>query len=239
MAAADEDSAVPQPAPVMAAPLKAESASGRVATRSISPAKPRAYAGKKRKDAKAKRGRRVGPRPAPAAQTQAQPPQWVQQGGSAPGGDFEGRAAQVNDFTETQQDALSTFAIDVDTAAYSIARRTLNSNRMPTPSLVRVEEVVNYFKYDYAEPQSKDELFSIQADGTASPVHGNRHLLRVGIQAKNLTDLERKPTNLVFLVDTSGSMSSRDKLALTKKALSFAVDQLDDRVGLKTQFLQR
>ncbi|CAN0599484.1 unnamed protein product, partial [Laminaria digitata] len=122
MAAADEDSA---------APPKAESVTGRVATRSVAPAKPRAYAGKKRKDAKAKRGRRVAPRPATASETQAPPPQWVQQGGSAPGGDFEGRAAQVNDFTETQQDALSTFAIDVDTAAYSIARRTLNSNRMP------------------------------------------------------------------------------------------------------------
>lgn len=170
--------------------------------------------------------------PPPPAST----PQWIQQGASAPGGDFAARDARINDFTETTQDALSTFAIDVDTAAYSIARRTLQSERMPTPSLVRVEEVVNYFKYDYAAPRSKDELFSIQADGTASPVHGNRHLLRVGIQAKEVSDLERKPVNLVFLVDTSGSMSSRDKLELTKQALGFAVDQLDarDKVAITT-----
>lgn len=169
--------------------------------------------------APAKKGRR-GPPPAPA---------WMQQGDSAPGGDFEGRAARVNDFTETSQDHLSTFAVDVDTAAYSIARRTLKSNRMPTPSLVRVEEVLNYFEYDYPAPKSPRELFSISADGAESPVHGNRHLLRVGIQAKALSQLTRKPLNLVFLVDTSGSMQSRDKLGLTKTALAHAVDQLDDR----------
>lgn len=163
------------------------------------------------------------------AQPASTPPAWVQQGGSAPGGDFESRESRINDFKETSQDHLSTFAIDVDTAAYSIARRTLQSSRMPTPSLVRIEEVLNYFQYDYAAPTSDRELFTIQADGTASPIHGNRHILRVGIQAKAVSDQARKPINLVFLVDTSGSMSGRDKLELTKKSLAFAVDQLDDR----------
>ncbi len=169
--------------------------------------------------------KRTGRRAAPVSP----PPAWVQQGGSAPGGDFEARESRINDFTETNQDHLSTFAVDVDTAAYSIARRTLRSNRMPTPSLVRIEEMVNYFQYAYTPPQSDRELFTIQADGTASPIHGNRHILRVGIQAKQVSAQARKPINLVFLVDTSGSMSGRDKLELTKKALSFAVDQLDDR----------
>lgn len=155
---------------------------------------------------------------------------------SAPGGDFKGRDARINDVTYTAEDALSTFAIDVDTAAYSIARRTLNSNRMPTPSLVRVEEAINYFRYDYEPPRRDDELFSIQADGAKSPVDGEKHLLRVGIQSKIVENSERLPANIVFLVDTSCSMTSQDKLPLAKKALEVAVNQLgeNDRVAIST-----
>ena len=155
---------------------------------------------------------------------------------SAPGGDFAGRDARINHFTHTSEDNLSTFAIDVDTAAYSIARRTLNSNRMPTPSLVRVEEFINYFKYDYEPPAKAGELFSIQADGVRSPVDDSKHLFRVGIQAKVVRNQERLPANVVFLVDTSCSMKSEDKLPLAKRAIHVAVDQLgeNDRVALTT-----
>ena len=143
---------------------------------------------------------------------------------------FSGREdARFNRMTRATDDALSTFAVDVDTAAYSIARRSLLASQRPTESLVRVEEFVNYFKYGYEAPTSQDALFSIEATGTRSPVDANTHLLRIGIQARKVSDDERKPVNIVFLVDTSGSMSSPDKLRLAQRALAVAVDRLDER----------
>ncbi len=107
---------------------------------------------------------------------------------------------------------------------------------MPTSSLVRVEEFINYFKYDYDPPSGPDNLFSIQADGSLSPVDGEKHLFRVGIQAKPVSAAERLPANIVFLVDTSCSMTSADRLPLAKKALRVAVGQLgeNDRVAITT-----
>ena len=143
---------------------------------------------------------------------------------------FSGRPdARVNPMIDTRRDALSTFAIDVDTAAYSIARRSLTSERLPTPSLVRVEEFVNFFRYRYESPTERNQLFSIEATGAQSPVDREKHLVRIGVQARNVSDRARKPVNLVFLVDTSGSMSSRDKLELAQRALSRAVERLDER----------
>lgn len=150
-------------------------------------------------------------------------------------GDFSEREVpEANAPTLTAQDNLSTFAVDVDTAAYSIARRSLNANRMPTASLVRVEEVLNYFRYDYDAPN--DAPFSIQLDGAQSPVENSKHLLRVGIQARIVEDADRLPSNLVFLVDTSCSMTSGDKLALAKRSLETAVDHLGpkDKVAITT-----
>lgn len=158
-------------------------------------------------------------------------------GEAEPSADFEAREdVDVNAPTDTRQDRLSTFAIDVDTAAYSIARRTLQADRMPTASLVRVEEFLNYFAYEYDAPKSSDELFTIQVDGAASPVDSTKHMLRVGIQAKALNAETRKPANLVFLVDTSCSMTSGDKLALAQKSLLLATDQLTakDKVAITT-----
>ncbi|MCC7384401.1 MAG: von Willebrand factor type A domain-containing protein [Deltaproteobacteria bacterium] len=151
-------------------------------------------------------------------------------------GTFEARESRINAFTQAATDRLSTFAIDVDTAAYSIARRTLDSDRLPTSSLVRVEEFINYFKYDYERPAGDRNLFSIQADGSQSPVDRSKHLLRVGIQGRAVEDSERLPANLVFLVDTSCSMTSQDKLSLAKTALKTAVDHLgaNDRVAITT-----
>lgn len=159
-------------------------------------------------------------------------------GGDAPaglGGSFRGRPeVTVNAPTATRDDHLSTFAVDVDTAAYSIARRTLREGRLPEPSLVRVEEVLNYFHYDYDPPAH--DAFSIQLDGARSPVDEAQHLLRVGVQARTVSGEERLPANLVFLFDTSCSMTSGDKLALAKKSVHIAVDRLDarDRVAITT-----
>ncbi|MBK6687392.1 MAG: von Willebrand factor type A domain-containing protein [Deltaproteobacteria bacterium] len=148
---------------------------------------------------------------------------------TAAGGDFEGREAWTNPMTETAEDRQSTFAVDVDTAAYSIARRTLDSDQLPNASLVRVEEFLNYFKYDYEQPDSEGQLFSIEADGARSPVDASKLMLRVGIQAKPLSDRDRLPANLVFLFDTSCSMTSGDKLELAKTSMKLAVDRLSER----------
>lgn len=148
---------------------------------------------------------------------------------TAPGGDFQGREAWTNPMTETAEDRQSTFAVDVDTAAYSIARRTLDSDQLPNASLVRVEEFLNYFKYNYEQPDSDGQLFSIEADGARSPVDASKLMLRVGIQAKPLSDRERLPANLVFLFDTSCSMTSGDKLELAKTSMKLAVDRLNER----------
>ena len=152
-------------------------------------------------------------------------------GGFPDGGkaDFQGRDARVNGFRSTAEDRWATFAVDVDTAAYSIARRTLLADRMPTPSLVRVEELLNYFKYDYDPPTGNGELFSVQADGARSPIDSDYYLLRVGIQARTVQSKDRLPANLVFLVDTSCSMTSSDKLELAKRGLEFAIDRLGER----------
>jgi Ca-activated chloride channel family protein len=149
---------------------------------------------------------------------------------------FVGRRVRINGVERAGNDHHSTFAADVDTAAYSILRRTLRSGGRPEPSLVRVEEIVNYFHYDYDPPEGPDDLFSIQVDGARSPVDPNAHFLRIGIQAKEVSDDERPPANLVFLVDSSCSMTSGDRLELAKRSIRIALDHLgsQDQVAVTT-----
>lgn len=137
-------------------------------------------------------------------------------------------------FTETARDSLSTFAVDVDTASYTVARRYLNEGRLPPPAAVRVEEFVNYFKYRYTPPEKG--AFTVHLEGAPSPFASGRHFLRVGVQGKVVSRSQRKPAHLVFLVDTSGSMSSTDKLPLAKEAMKIAVKNLleNDTVALVT-----
>ncbi len=135
-----------------------------------------------------------------------------------------------NPMVSTAEDHLSTFAVDVDTASYAIARRKLMSGQLPPESAVRVEEFVNYFKYDYKGPaaNANDAPFAVHMDMAPSPFTKERKLLRVGVQAKKLSLRERKNANLVFLVDVSGSMQSADKLQLAKRALRVLVNNLKD-----------
>ncbi|WP_224245533.1 vWA domain-containing protein [Hyalangium gracile] len=140
------------------------------------------------------------------------------------GNTFE--AHTPNAFTDTRADPLSTFAVDVDTASYSLARRYLQQGRLPPPESVRVEEFVNYFKYRYSAPQK--ESFSVNLEGAPSPFGKGRHFLRVGIQGKQVSRSQRKRAHLVFLVDTSGSMQSADKLPLAKEAMKLAVKNLNE-----------
>ena len=141
-----------------------------------------------------------------------------------------------NEFKETSEDARSTFAVDVDTGSYTVSRRKLNSGRLPPPAAVRVEEFVNYFDYDYPEPDSG--AFGVHMEAAPSPFSqdDNRHLMRVGVQGKEITRAERKPVHLTFLVDVSGSMSSRDKLGLAKESLRILTNNLQegDTVALAT-----
>lgn len=149
---------------------------------------------------------------------------------------FIGRTdARVQETVETWEDQLSTFAVDVDTAAYAIARRTVRSGRLPEPSLVRPEEMLNAFRYDFDPPTEPDALFAIEADGARSPLEEQRHLLRIGLQARQMAG-ERPPANLVFLVDTSCSMTPPDRLELAKTSIGIAVSRLSprDRVAITT-----
>jgi len=141
----------------------------------------------------------------------------------------------VNPFTLVADDALSTFAVDVDTGAYTIIRRKIVDGQAVPPEAVRVEELLNYFEYDYAGP-TDGRPFAVHMDAAPSPFDSGKHILRVGVQGKKLAKSERKPANLVFLVDVSGSMQSPDKLALAKRALRILVDNLNDgdTVGLVT-----
>ncbi len=141
----------------------------------------------------------------------------------------------VNPFIDTEDDRFSTFAIDVDTASYSVMRRFVLDGNVPDPDSVRVEEYVNYFDQGYAPPE--DRAFAIHVDGGPSPFGGNNHwLMRVGLQGKTITAEERKHATLVFAIDVSGSMEREDRLETVKKALRLLVSQLrqDDEVGIVT-----
>lgn len=132
-------------------------------------------------------------------------------------------------------DGLSTFSIDTDTAAYTYLRTNLNQNRLPKPEDVRIEEMLNYFSYDYPQPKA-GERFSVNLELSSSPWSPGNKLLRVGLQAAEMKNASRPPSNLVFLVDVSGSMRAANKLPLLQKGLSAMVERLreDDFVSIVT-----
>ncbi|CAN5921669.1 VWA domain-containing protein [soil metagenome] len=132
-----------------------------------------------------------------------------------------------NPWVDASKDHLSTFAADVDTASYSLARRKLLEGQLPVAAGVRVEEFVNYFRYSFPTPQS-DSPFSVIMEAAPSPLAPGRHIVRVGVATKAKSAQERKPSNLVFLVDISGSMQSPDKLELAKRALILLTNNLGD-----------
>lgn len=129
---------------------------------------------------------------------------------------------------------FSTFSIDVDTASYALARRTLFEGQLPPAASVRVEEFVNSFRYRYPNPDGWP--FGVHLDAAPSPFEPGRMLLRVGLQARRVEVSERKSAHLVFLVDVSGSMQSPDRLPLAIESLRLLTESLrpDDTVGLVT-----
>ncbi|MDR4306823.1 von Willebrand factor type A domain-containing protein [Chelatococcus sambhunathii] len=133
-------------------------------------------------------------------------------------------------------DPVSTFSIDADTASYSWTRRSLMQGRLPSPDAVRIEELINYFPYDYARPERADTPFRPTATVMPTPWNRDTKLIRIGIRGFEAAPAVRPKANLVFLVDVSGSMSSADKLPLVKASLKLLLDQLrpDDSVALVT-----
>jgi Ca-activated chloride channel family protein len=142
--------------------------------------------------------------------------------------------ATANPIKQVATDPVSTFSVDVDTAAYANVRRFLNDGVRPPTDAVRVEELVNYFDYGYARPRDRATPFSAYVALAPSPWSAERQILHIGIQGFDLPRGEQPPLNLVFLIDTSGSMSSEDRLPLAQKSLSLLIDQLrpQDRVAM-------
>jgi len=131
-----------------------------------------------------------------------------------------------NPFRVVSEEPVSTFSIDVDTASYGWMRASLNRNVLPTPDSVRTEELINYFPYDYARPASAEQPFSTRVDVFPSPWTEGRKLVRVGVRGYEVERDTRPDANLVFLIDTSGSMSAPNKLGLVKQSLAMLVGQL-------------
>jgi Ca-activated chloride channel family protein len=140
---------------------------------------------------------------------------------------------EENPFLPAATNPLSTFSIDVDTASYSNVRRFINSGSLPPKDAVRVEEMINYFTYDYKEPEG-DKPFSIDLDATSCPWDPTHRLLRIGLKGREVANDKRPASNLVFLLDVSGSMMPAERLPLVKQAMRLLVDKLteNDRVAI-------
>jgi Ca-activated chloride channel family protein len=136
-------------------------------------------------------------------------------------------------FAKVAEEPLSTFSIDVDTASYANVRRFIESGSLPPPDAVRIEELVNYFSYDYEGPEG-EEPFAFDTELGPCPWSEGRMLLRVGLQAKRVPEKDIPPTNLVFLIDVSGSMEEENKLPLVKESLKILARRMrqEDRISI-------
>ncbi len=142
---------------------------------------------------------------------------------------------QENQFESVKNEPLSTFSIDVDKAAYSNIRRMINNGQQVDKNAVRIEEMINYFKYDYPQPKNNDP-FSINTEYGANPWNPKHQLLKIGLQGMTLDESKLPASNLVFLIDVSGSMNSANKLPLLKSSFRILLDKLrpQDKVTVVT-----
>lgn len=156
---------------------------------------------------------------------------------------LEERPDRHNDFGENlfidaAQENTSTFSADVNTASYTMARRALQNGELPVKESVRVEEFINFFRFEYPNPQEGAFSVNMEAGPSyfGSEAEKERHLLRIGIRGRDISLAEMKPSNLVFLIDVSGSMGSENRLPLAKKALHRLLDSLrpTDTVAIQT-----
>ena len=138
-----------------------------------------------------------------------------------------------NEFLEALTNPLSTFSIDVDTASYSNVRRFINNSQLPPQDAVRIEEFINYFNYDYAQPQD-EHPFSINVELSEVPWNPAHQLVQIGLQGRKIPKAQLPDSNLVFLLDVSGSMDQPNKLPLVKQGFRLLVEQLyeKDRIAI-------
>jgi Ca-activated chloride channel family protein len=133
-----------------------------------------------------------------------------------------------NTFHEALKDPLSTFSIDVDKASYSNVRRFINNGQRPPVDAVRIEEMINYFTYDYAQPKG-DDPFEVYTEISEAPWNSKHKLVHIGLQGKTIPTDNLPASNLVFLIDVSGSMQDPNKLPLVKQSFAMLVDQLREQ----------
>jgi Ca-activated chloride channel homolog len=133
-----------------------------------------------------------------------------------------------NGFVDPKQEPLSTFAIDVDAASYSNVRRFINNGQLPPKDAVRLEEMINYFRYNLNGPSNGDPV-AISTELSSAPWNPQHHLLRIGLKAKTMKTDQLAPSNFVFLLDVSGSMNDFNRLPLVKASMKLLVDQLRDK----------
>lgn len=140
-----------------------------------------------------------------------------------------------NEFTSPISDPLSTLSVDVDTASYANVRRFLSRYQWPQPDAVRIEEMLNYFRYDYPQPEDGTP-FSVNIEVAACPWQAGHRLARIGLKGKEILKDQRPPSNLVFLLDVSGSMRDANKLPLVKSSMEMLVHEMteDDRIAIVT-----
>jgi Ca-activated chloride channel family protein len=138
-----------------------------------------------------------------------------------------------NRFLKAIDNPLSTFSIDVDTASYANVRRFITDGRLPYPDAVRIEELINYFSYDYPQPEG-EHPFSFFTEISECPWNTKHRLVHIGIQGKQIPKEQLPPNNLVFLIDVSGSMNSLNKLPLLKEAFTLLVNEMrrEDRIAI-------
>lgn len=149
-------------------------------------------------------------------------------GADAASGSESYQSLPENPWMAVGQAPLSTFSIDVDTASYANVRRFLNRGGAPPPEAVRLEELVNYFPYNYAPPVD-GKPFAVHVEMTSAPWNARHRIARIALKGKEIHAGERPAANLVFLVDVSGSMQDENKLPLVKQSLRFVVDRLTER----------
>ncbi|MDD3371137.1 MAG: VWA domain-containing protein [Alphaproteobacteria bacterium] len=144
--------------------------------------------------------------------------------------------AEEQNVKQTAQEPVSTFSMDVDTASYTFVRKLLSRGRLPSPQAVRVEEMINYFSYDYKKPDSKEVPFATSVAVYPCPWNKDSKLLHVGVKAYRPPATERPKAHLTFLIDVSGSMSGEDRLPMLKTALADFTNALreGDSVGIVT-----
>ncbi len=169
------------------------------------------------------------PPPAPPMSIAAEP---MPMDGLANTEKYEGR--DENPVRRAGEEPVSTFSIDVDTGSYANVRSLLRNGQRPPADAVRAEEMINYFDYGHAAPTSLNTPFRVTTELAAAPWNGKRQLLMIGIKGYDVPKAELPPANLVFLIDTSGSMSDENKLPLLKKSFAQLVEQLrpQDRVSM-------